>query len=152
MTDSTADSPASTEHAEARRNAVVLAVASSVAGSAPPIAITLGGLAGLYLAQFAFGGLAGKLGFGTLAVLWLATGERAFHHAHHGNVAAHRRWMIRNFSLAFAAVMLRLYLPAAVVAGADFALAYAVIAWACWVPNLAFAEWWIRRRRPVAAG
>jgi MFS family permease len=49
VTDSTAVSPASTEHAEARRNAVVLAVASSIAGSAPPIAITLGGLAGLYL-------------------------------------------------------------------------------------------------------
>lgn len=49
MTDSTADYLASIEHAQARRNAVVLAVASSVAGSAPPIAITLGGLAGLYL-------------------------------------------------------------------------------------------------------
>ena len=49
VTDSTAVSPASTEHAEARRNAVVLAVASSIAGSAPPLAITLGGLAGLYL-------------------------------------------------------------------------------------------------------
>jgi hypothetical protein len=52
--------------------------------------------------------------------------------------------MIRNFSLAFAAVMLRLYLPAAVVAGADFALAYAIVAWACWVPNLLFAEWLLR--------
>jgi MFS family permease len=49
VTDSTAVSTASTEHAEARRNAIVLAVASSIAGSAPPIAITLGGLAGLYL-------------------------------------------------------------------------------------------------------
>ncbi len=37
------------EHAEARRNALVLSVASAISGSAPPIAITLGGLAGLYL-------------------------------------------------------------------------------------------------------
>lgn len=49
MTDKAADLAAPTEHAEARRNAIVLAVASSIAGSVPPIAITLGGLAGLYL-------------------------------------------------------------------------------------------------------
>lgn len=49
MTDNAANLAASTEHAEARRNALVLAAASSIAGSAPPIAITLGGLAGLYL-------------------------------------------------------------------------------------------------------
>lgn len=49
MTDNAAHPAASTEHSEARRNAIVLAVASAIAGSAPPIAITLGGLAGLYL-------------------------------------------------------------------------------------------------------
>ncbi len=48
------ESPASTttpasDHAEARRNALVLSAASAIAGSVPPIAITLGGLAGLYL-------------------------------------------------------------------------------------------------------
>ncbi|HET7718015.1 MAG TPA: MFS transporter [Bauldia sp.] len=48
MTD-TAQPVAAAEHAEARRNALVLAVASAISGSAPPIAITLGGLAGLYL-------------------------------------------------------------------------------------------------------
>jgi len=37
--------------------------------------------------------------------------------------------------------MLRLYIPAAVIAGADFAVAYAIIGWLCWVPNLVFAEW-----------
>ena len=108
------------------------------------VGVLVGGLAGLYLAQFAHGGLPAKLGFGALAVAWLATGERAFHYAHHGDVARHRRWMIRNYALAFAAVMLRLYLPLAVVSGVDFALAYAVIAWACWVPNLLFAEWLLR--------
>jgi len=41
--------PTARENAEARRNALILAMASSVSGSAPPVAITLGGLAGLYL-------------------------------------------------------------------------------------------------------
>jgi hypothetical protein len=49
--------------------------------------------------------------------------------------------MTRNFALTFAAVMLRLYLPIAVAAGADFELAYAIIAWLCWVPNLLVADW-----------
>lgn len=49
--------------------------------------------------------------------------------------------MVRNFSLAFVAVMLRLYIPVSIIAGADFAVTYAVIAWLCWVPNMMFAEW-----------
>jgi MFS family permease len=49
MAHSTADPAAMIEHAEARRNALTLAVAAAISGSAPPIAITLGGLAGLYL-------------------------------------------------------------------------------------------------------
>lgn len=48
MTKAQANPPAS-DHAEARRNALVLSAASAIAGSVPPIAITLGGLAGLYL-------------------------------------------------------------------------------------------------------
>jgi len=43
------DTTKAADHAEAMRNAVVLSFASAISGSAPPIAITLGGLAGLYL-------------------------------------------------------------------------------------------------------
>jgi uncharacterized membrane protein len=104
-----------------------------------------GGLSGLYLAQFAYGGVAARLGFGALAAAWLYTGLRAFLAIRAGAVAEHRRWMFRNFALTFAAVMLRLYVPAAVVAGAEFEHAYTVIAWLCWVPNLLVIEWFLRR-------
>lgn len=40
-----------------------------------------------------------------------------------------------------AAVMLRLYIPSSVLAGVDFAIAYPVVAWRCWLPNLLVAEW-----------
>jgi uncharacterized membrane protein len=110
--------------------------------------VFVGGLAGLYLSQFAHGGPVAQLGFGALALAWLYTGARAFDAIRRGEIAAHRRWMTRNYALAFAAVMLRLYLPAAVIAGADFAIAYAVIAWASWVPNLVFAEWRLRVSAP----
>jgi hypothetical protein len=33
------------------------------------------------------------------------------------------------------------YLPASIAAGVDFAAAYAVIAWLCWLPNVIVAEW-----------
>ena len=33
-----------------------------------------------------------------------------------------------------------LYLPASIAAGIDAHLAYAAIAWLCWVPNLVVAE------------
>ena len=39
--------------------------------------------------------------------------------------------MVRNFSLAFAAVTLRIYLPSSAVAGVDFEHAYPFIAWLC---------------------
>jgi len=45
-----------------------------------------------------------------------------------------------SFALAFAAVMLRLWIPAALVSGVPFGLAYPAIAWLCWVPNLLVAE------------
>ena len=30
-------------------------------------------------------------------------------------------------------------------AGIPFAIAYPVVAWTCWLVNIAAAEWWIRR-------
>jgi uncharacterized membrane protein len=103
------------------------------------VGVSLGGLSGLYIAQFAYGGITARLGFGLLAVCWLYTGARAYLAIRGRAVDEHRKWMVRNFSLGFAAVMLRLYIPASVVAGIDFAVAYPVIAWLCWLPNLLVA-------------
>lgn len=104
------------------------------------IGVLVGGLAGLYMATFAFGGIASKLGFSLLAVLWLYTGFRAFSAIRHGDVVEHRQWMVRNFSLTLAAVTLRILLPASGLAGIPFEIAYPAIAWLCWVPNLLVAE------------
>lgn len=105
------------------------------------VGVLIGGLAGLYMSHFAYGGLVAKLGFGTLALLWLYTGLRAYLAIRKGAIAEHRKWMVRNFSLTFAAVMLRIYLPASFAAGIDFSIAYPIISWLCWVPNLVFVEW-----------
>jgi uncharacterized membrane protein len=105
------------------------------------VGVLVGGLSGLYMSQFAFGGPVARLGFATLAVFWLYTGLRAFLAVRRRAVDEHRRWMVRNFALTFAAVTLRIYLPSSMLAGIDFSLAYPIIAWLCWVPNLLFAEW-----------
>jgi uncharacterized membrane protein len=104
------------------------------------VGVLVGGLAGLFMAFHAFGGSAARVGFAFLALAWLYTGSCAYLAIRAGNAVAHRRWMVRNFALTFAAVTLRLWLPASIVLGASFETAYQVIAWLCWVPNLLFAE------------
>lgn len=109
------------------------------------IGVLFGGLGGLYMAQFANGGAATKLGFASLALASLYTGFKAYQSIRHGDVEQHRAYMVRNFSLILAAVSLRVYLPLSMMAGVDFSIAYAVIAWMCWVPNLLLAELLVNR-------
>ncbi|MCF6325483.1 MAG: DUF2306 domain-containing protein [Gammaproteobacteria bacterium] len=113
------------------------------------IGVMVGGFAGLYMSQYAFGGTVARVGFAFLAVLWIYTGLRAYIAIRRGLIHEHRKWMIRNYSLTFAAVTLRLYLPISMVGGIDFAIAYPVIAWLCWVPNLVFAEWWFNSKNKI---
>ena len=112
------------------------------------VGVLLGGVAGLYMAFHAFGGPFARVGFAGLAILWLYTGLRAYLAIRAGDVATHRRWMIRNFALAFAAVTLRLWLPAALLFRVPFEVAYPVVAWLCWVPNVVIAQMLVARRVP----
>lgn len=112
------------------------------------VGVGLGGLSGLYLSAFAFGGVVAKLGFACLALCWLFTGVRAYQAIRRGAVQEHRRWVVRNVSLTLAAVALRLYLPASLLVGMPFESAYPVVAWLCWVPHLVLAEWLLARSSP----
>jgi uncharacterized membrane protein len=111
------------------------------------IAVLVGGLAGLYMATFSYGGMVSHVGFASLAILWLFSGFMAYKHIRNKNLDLHRDWMTRNYALTFAGVMLRLWMPTFVMAGVDFTAGYVVIAWLCWVPNLIVAQWIINRRR-----
>ena len=53
------------------------------------LGVLLGGLAGLLMAAFAYGGISSNLGFGALAILWLYTGARAYWAIRHGDIASH---------------------------------------------------------------
>ena len=106
-----------------------------------------GGGAGTYLAAHSYGGWTTHLGFGLLGVGVLVTTTLAWRHAVNRRFAVHRRWMVRSYALFFAAVMLRIWLPLLATAFGGFDPAYKAVAWACWVPNVLWAEWYLRRRR-----
>jgi uncharacterized membrane protein len=111
------------------------------------IGVMAGGAAGLYMAQFSFGGFVSRAGFTLLALAWLFTGFMAYSAIRRRDIHSHRRWMVRNFSLTLAAVTLRMYLGLAAAAGVRFEDFYPLVAWLCWAPNLVFAEWFINSAR-----
>ena len=102
--------------------------------------VLIGGVSGLYMAFHAFGGAAAQAGFAALALSWLYSGLRAYIAIKTRDIALHRRWMNRNFALTFAAVTLRIYLPSSMAMGFEFEIAYPIISWLCWVPNLIVTE------------
>lgn len=122
------------------------------------VAVAAAAVAGIALAPVNQAGLVGLFGFGALGVLWLVTGWRGYRAIRARDVAGHRAWMMRNFALTYAAVMLRIWLPLLIFAqvpfagptgfdvDAAFANAYAVVPFLAWLPNLVVAEWLIRRR------
>jgi len=115
----------------------------------------LGGLGGLVMATVSDGGPVAHVGFAALAVIWVGTAGAAYLAIREGDVLNHRRWVTRSFALALAAVTLRLELPLMLAAGVSFSVAYPIVAWLCWVPNLFVAEWRFvpasSRRTPATA-
>jgi hypothetical protein len=122
-----------------------------IVGRAYVVGCLVGGLAGLALSTTAHGGWVTSLGFAGLAIAWLGTTVVAFAMIRARRVKEHKKWMIRSFSLTFAAVTLRLMLGAYEGFDLDipFAHAYSAIAWLCWVPNLVVAWWHTSQRQEL---
>lgn len=108
-------------------------------------AVAAGALGGLYFAPTSVAGWTGTLGFSTLALFWLYSGTKAFVAIRRRDIAEHRRWMIRNYALTFAAATLRVELPLLMFSGLTFTTAFQIVAWSSWVPNWLVVEAWLRR-------
>ncbi len=104
------------------------------------VGVLFGGLAGLFMAQHAFGGIVSQVGFSCMALVWLFTGMKAFQAIRINDVERHRSWMIRNYAVTFSAVTLRLYLGMFSGLGMEFESVYPFLAWISWMPNLIVAE------------
>lgn len=113
-------------------------------GRAYLVALFLAAIASVPVALHAVGGFVSTAGFLTLAAAWLVTSAMGTVRILQHRVADHRIWMIRCFSLTFAAVTLRLLLAIRPATGMSFETAYPIIAWMSWVPNLLVAELWLR--------
>jgi hypothetical protein len=109
---------------------------------------TLVGIVGMYMAVYSYGGMITHFGFGLLGLGVLITTMVAYRKVLFQKYAEHREWMIRSYALMFAAPTLRLWLPLLITAyQGQFRPAYLWVSWLCWVPNILFAEWYIRRTR-----
>lgn len=104
----------------------------------------VGAASALVLSAGLSSGPVAAAGFGALGVLWLHATMQGLRSARARDFSRHRAWMIRSYALTFAAVTLRIYLPASQLIGIDVDLAYRCIAWLAWVPNVVIAEVCIR--------
>lgn len=109
------------------------------------VAVAASSAAGLVMGCFSMGGLPAHLGFVVLAVLWPCFTLLGLLRIHRRDVLGHRRCMVLSYSLAAGAIALRFELPLLVMATGSFQLAYPLVAWLAWVPNLAWAWWWLSR-------
>lgn len=106
----------------------------------------VGGSTGFYVAYCAGTYPIGRVGLWLSAAAWLMTAGVGMGMIWAGDVAGHRRWMTRSFALTYAAVMLRWQLPVYIkYMGMTTKAGLTLVAWTCWVPNVLFAEWYVRR-------
>ena len=118
------------------------------------VSVLLGAVAGFVLSFVNEAGFVGFFGFGGLAVLWAFTAVKAYRSVRARDFRSHQAWMIRNFALTYAAVMLRIWTGVLVAVhlslGFDgavaFANAYAAVPFLAWLPNIVVAEIMIARR------
>lgn len=108
--------------------------------------VCLSGVAAVYISFFASTGWVAGLGFGCLGVAWLYFTLQAYRSIRQKDLQRHERLMIYSYSACFAAVTLRFWLPLLLVGfRLDFSLAYPIVAWLCWVPNLMVARMIVAR-------
>lgn len=113
-------------------------------GRAYVLFVAIGAIGAVMLAMNPQGGAVTRFAFLMLAALWIVSTAMALFHALRRQFVVHRQWMIRSYALTFAAVTLRLGIPALMIGlGMTGEEAFQTVAWASWTLNLIVAEWLI---------
>lgn len=102
------------------------------------ISAILSSTAAIYLGFYANGGMIPSLGFMSLGIIWFYTTYKAFTSIKKGNILTHQKMMIFSYAACFSAVTLRFYTPF-LNSWFEPELAYKIVAWLCWVPNILIA-------------
>ncbi|KAI2602911.1 uncharacterized protein GGS25DRAFT_72301 [Hypoxylon fragiforme] len=113
------------------------------------VALYTGSISGFSVTFISFANPIGKWGFAALALAWFITVTYGMLTIWNGDIKSHREWMLRNFSLTYAAVMLRWQIVLFIACGMDNVVSLSLCGYTCWIPNLIFIEWWIQN--PVQA-
>jgi uncharacterized membrane protein len=129
-----------------------------VSGRVYMVSVVVAAIAAFTAATYSVSGFTAQVAFYILAVAWLYTLFRAFQTIRRGEVQLHRVWMIRNYSLTFAAVTLRIYLFGGIalqqtaLPSLTFADIYVTAVWASILGNVLVAEYFIVNRtlQPLA--
>ncbi|MBO6792555.1 MAG: DUF2306 domain-containing protein [Balneolaceae bacterium] len=103
------------------------------------ISVIISSIAGIGIGFFATGGVISATGFVLLGVVWFSFTVDAVRFIKAGDVINHQKAMIISYAVCFAAVTLRIYLGPLIMFFDDFVIAYRIVAWLCWVPNIAVA-------------
>ena len=103
-------------------------------------------ISGFYIGFFATGGWIPATGFIAMALISFYTTLQGFLAIKNKQITAHQNYMTYSYAACLAAVTLRIYIPLSFVLEIDYILAYSIIAWVSWIPNLAIA-WWVNKRR-----
>lgn len=103
------------------------------------LSVMLSSVAAICIGFYATGGIISSAGFISLGLIWFYTTFKAYWHIRKKNIDAHRKAMIYSYAACFAAVTLRIWLPVLQGLVGDFIVAYRIVAWLCWVPNLVVA-------------
>lgn len=100
---------------------------------------------GFVMAMYANGGIAAKVSFGTISVLWWYFTFVAYRKIRKGELRSHLAFMYRSYALTLSAITLRtyvLFLPFFIHLHAKEM--YTLVSYLSWVPNLVIAELLIR--------
>jgi hypothetical protein len=117
-----------------------------IIGKVYVISVIISGLCAIYIGFYATGGIIASLGFISLGIIWLFTTVMAYNAARKKDFSLHKGFMIYSYAACFAAVTLRIWLPILSFVFDDFVVAYRIVAWLCWVPNMVFAYFWVRQK------
>jgi len=111
------------------------------------ISALISGTCAIYISFYATGGIIAKLGFFFLGITWLSTTILGYKTIKKGKVVLHEKFMIFSFAACFAAVVLRIWLPILTIIFDDFIIAYRIVAWLCWIPNIIIAYFIVQSKK-----
>lgn len=113
-------------------------------GKAYMIFVLFSSLAGIFIAFNASTGWVASVGFILLGLVWLSTTLAGYISIRNRQIFTHQKWMIYSYAACFAAVTLRIWLPTLMAIFNDFSIAYPLVAYLSWIPNLIVAYFIVR--------